>query len=64
MTQNKKGPNLINVGTPENPVLVPIDVAEDKNSVISTSWWNGIASGSIVVASEILDKLLGKKNDK
>lgn len=54
-----KEQTLINVGTDENPVMVPKEVVEDDGeSITFRQWWEGVATGSIVVPAEVLDMLL------
>ena len=58
MADSPKTPKMINMGTKENPVLVPADVANGTNSPTSERWWQGIVIGSIVINNNILDRLL------
>ena len=63
MTNNPQSSNLVNIGTKEKPVFVPADVANNNDTPRAESWWQGIATGSIAVSGEILNKLLNI-NDK
>jgi hypothetical protein len=53
---------LVNVGTAERPVMVPIHALE-PSSVDGKEYWEGIASGSIGLDGDNLDKLLIKVDD-
>lgn len=55
---------MINVGTSEQPVMVPEDVAQGNDTQGANHWFSQLASGSVVVPDPILDRLLntGKKD--
>ena len=52
---------LINIGTAENPILVPKAVVLGDGSDRERNWWNMLATGSVVLPDEALGKLLGLK---
>lgn len=54
-------PIMINIGSKENPVMVP-EHALQPNTPRGRSYWGGIASGSIVVPDKTLDVLMEKVN--
>lgn len=55
---------MINVGTPEQPVMVPEDVAQGKNTPVTEHWFLQLVNGAIVIPGQVLDRLLnmGNKN--
>jgi len=59
ITQGVRQSNLVNVGTAEAPVLVPRAVVEADGSATEREWYGMVASGSVVVPSAILSKLIG-----
>ncbi|MFZ5932847.1 MAG: hypothetical protein ACOYT7_02105 [Patescibacteria group bacterium] len=48
---------MINIGTAERPILVPTHALE-PNMDLGREYWEGIASGSIVLTDETLDRLI------
>lgn len=48
---------LINIGTPERPVMIP-EEAIKLSTKEGEEWWNMLASGSAILELEDLDKLL------
>jgi hypothetical protein len=58
--------NTINVGSPENPVLVP-GKALRPDSDEGKEWWEMVVSGSVNLKPDQLDnllKLLSEKKEK
>ena len=53
----------INIGTPERPMWVSGKALEPKTSE-GREWWEEVASGSIVLEPEVLDKLLELHEDQ
>lgn len=62
MTSVPTGNQLINVGTAENPILVPKTVVARDGSDQEREWWNALASGSVVLPDEVLNKLLSPES--
>jgi len=53
----------VNVGSVENPVLVPQEVVAGDGSEVERLWYERLAGGSIIVPDEILGMLLKKGDD-
>lgn len=62
MTNVPIGNKQINMGTVEKPVLVPEAVASRDGSDNEREWWNALASGSVVLPDEVLNKLLSPES--
>lgn len=58
MSNVPNGSQLINVGTAENPILVPKTVVIRDGSDHEKEWWNALANGSVTLPAEVLSKLL------
>ena len=54
---------MINIGSAENPVMVPEQSLSTK-SAEGRAWWNDLASGSVVLDEKALDLLLEKTNEE
>lgn len=62
MTRVPTGSKLINIGTAENSVLVPESVVSSDGSDQEREWWHALASGSVVLPDEVLNKLLSPES--
>jgi len=56
-------PNYINVGTPENPVMVSGDILHPETPE-GQEEWEGIATGSIIIPHEALENLIKQVSDE
>lgn len=54
---------MINIGTVERPIMVPEVASAPTDTVESRQFWNGVASGSIELPDDALDKLLERSGD-
>jgi hypothetical protein len=54
---------MINIGSKENPVIVP-ESALSPESTTGREWWENLANGSVVLDSQALDLLLEKTNEE
>lgn len=54
---------MVNIGTPERPILVPQKSLE-PNTDKGREWWGMVAEGSVVLEPEKLDRLLRITYDK
>lgn len=50
--------DMINIGTPDRPILVPIEALPPFNTTQSRGFWEDVATGSAVLPNEALDILL------
>lgn len=55
--------NMINIGGIENPVYVPEKSLQPETDE-GREWWDGVASGSIVLDEETLNLLLKKSDEE
>lgn len=55
--------DMINIGSKENPVMVPEKSLEPQTDE-GREWWDGVASGSVILDDEALDLLLKKTDEK
>ena len=56
-------PKLVNIGTKENPVMVPKQAVSPDKSV-QNRWFGSLASGSVVIEDKALDILLEVKDEQ
>lgn len=49
---------MINIGSKENPILVSNEALKPGEEA-EREYWEGVASGSIIIEAEALDLLLG-----
>ena len=49
---------MINIGTAERPCLVPEDALFTPNSPKGNSWWEKVATGSVVISDKELERAL------
>ena len=56
-------PVEVNIGTSENPVWVDEDMVSGQTPQ-GRRFWNGVASGSVVLPDDVLDKLLNTPDEK
>ena len=54
---------MINIGSKENPVMVP-ENALSPQSAEGGEWWENLANGSVVLDDKALDLLLEKTNEE
>lgn len=54
---------MVNIGTPERPILVPQKSLE-PNTDEGREWWGMMAEGSVVLKPEEVDRLLKITDDK
>ena len=54
---------MVNIGTPERPVLVP-EKALQPDSNEGREWWGEVASGSVVLDEDALKLLLERKDNE
>ena len=57
------GLKMVNIGTPERPVLVPEKSLQPKTAE-GREWWGMVAEGSIVLKPDELNGLLKKTDGK
>lgn len=55
--------DMVNIGTPEKPVLVP-EKSLHPESAEGREWWGMITDGSVVLEPEVLDRLLEKTGNE
>lgn len=53
----------VNIGSPERPVWVPEKSLRPETEG-GRSWWGRVASGSVVLKPEVLDRLLEATNNQ
>ena len=51
------GRNRVNIGSPERPIRVPQRALRSETEK-GRAWWEKVATGSVVLEPEVLDKLL------
>jgi len=49
---------VVNIGTKERPIMAPEAATEPANTPKSRQFWNGVASGSIILSEEAISRLL------
>jgi len=59
MKENK----LFNIGSSENPVFIPSDPLNPETDG-GREYWEGIATGSVILPDESLDLLIKMTNEK
>jgi hypothetical protein len=57
MMMSDKPSNSVNIGTTESPIYVPAHALKPK-SQYGAEYWEGIATGSIIVSDGTLNALL------
>ena len=62
MTSVPTGGSLVNIGTAENPTLVPKAVVLGDGSDQEREWWGALAAGSVILPDEALNRLLNPKS--
>ncbi len=55
--------NMVNIGTPERPVLVPSKALLPKSDE-GREWWEAVASGSVILEDKTLDLLLKRTDEE
>jgi hypothetical protein len=50
--------NLINIGTDQKPVRVPRVALESPASPEGNAWWEAVATGTVAISEEAVDKAL------
>lgn len=53
---------MINIGTKENPIMVPEDAIRSQEDA-EQDFWEGVASGSVILDEEELNKLIIKDEE-
>ncbi len=61
MAQNHRE---VNIGTPEQPIMVPFEAAADPNSKESIQWWNKFALGLVFLSPEVMKALIKFDQEK
>lgn len=58
------GGRLINIGTVENPIMIPeaVIARDGSDRDREMEWWNALASGSVTLPDEVLNKLLSPES--
>jgi len=61
MTTDQK---MVNVGTPEQPELVPQEAVTSPDSPKGRGWWGRLAEGAVILSQAALGKLIQLSNEK
>lgn len=49
---------MVNIGTPERPCFIPEDALFAPNSPSGNSWWEKVATGSVIVSGKGIERAL------